>query len=91
MNHFKHLLFLSILCSLVLFTNCGEDEDEKKCVTCTNRSIGAGVEEIPFGCIGDENEYGDINDPDRNTYYTEADLQYWVDKEGYDIYECYWD
>ena len=31
MKHFKHLLFLSILCSLVLFTNCGEDagnEDE---------------------------------------------------------------
>ena len=27
MNHFKHLLFLSILCSLVLFTNCGEDAD----------------------------------------------------------------
>ena len=23
----KHLLFLSILCSLVLFTNCGEDEE----------------------------------------------------------------
>ena len=27
MKHFKHLLFLSILCSLVLFTNCGEDSD----------------------------------------------------------------
>ena len=27
MKHIKHLLFLSILCSLVLFTNCGEDED----------------------------------------------------------------
>ena len=27
MNHIKNLLFLSILCSLVLFTNCGEDED----------------------------------------------------------------
>ena len=26
MKHFKHLLFLSILCSLVLFTNCGDDE-----------------------------------------------------------------
>ena len=26
MKHFKHLLFLSILCSLVLFTNCGEDD-----------------------------------------------------------------
>ena len=28
MKHFKYLLFLSILCSLVLFTNCGgEGED----------------------------------------------------------------
>ena len=27
MNHLKHLLFVSTLCSLVLFTNCGEDED----------------------------------------------------------------
>ena len=27
MKHFKHLLFLSILCSLVLFTNCGEGDD----------------------------------------------------------------
>ena len=28
MKHFKHLLFLSILCSLVLFSNCGEDSDD---------------------------------------------------------------
>ena len=28
MKSFKHLLFLSILCSLVLFTNCGEDSDD---------------------------------------------------------------
>ena len=28
MKHFKHILFLSILCSLVLFTNCGEDSDD---------------------------------------------------------------
>ena len=27
MKNIKHLLFLSILCSLVLFTNCGEDSD----------------------------------------------------------------
>ena len=27
MKHFKHLLFLSILCSLVFFTNCGDSED----------------------------------------------------------------
>jgi len=28
MKHFKHLLFLSLLCSLVLFTNYGEDSDD---------------------------------------------------------------
>ena len=28
MKQIKHLLFLSILCSLVLFTNCGEDSDD---------------------------------------------------------------
>ena len=27
MRHFKHLIFLSILCSLVLFTNCGDSDD----------------------------------------------------------------
>ena len=27
MKNLKHLLFLSILCSLVFFTNCSEDED----------------------------------------------------------------
>ena len=26
MKNFKHLPFLSILCSLVLFSNCGDDE-----------------------------------------------------------------
>ena len=28
MRNFKYLLFLSILCSLVLFTNCGEDSED---------------------------------------------------------------
>ena len=27
MKNIKHLLFLSILCSLVLFTNCGDSDD----------------------------------------------------------------
>ena len=27
MKHFKNLLFLSILCSPVLFTNCGNNDD----------------------------------------------------------------
>ena len=30
MNNLKYLLLLSILCSLVLFTNCGDDNKEKK-------------------------------------------------------------
>ena len=29
MKNIKHLLFLSILSSLVLFTNCGEDEEQE--------------------------------------------------------------
>ena len=29
MKNFKHLLFLSILCSLVLFTNCGDSDDDR--------------------------------------------------------------
>ena len=28
MKQFKHFLFLSILCSLILLTNCGEDSDD---------------------------------------------------------------
>jgi len=27
MKNIKHLLFLSILCSLVLFTNCGDEDN----------------------------------------------------------------
>ncbi len=27
MKHFKHLLFLSVLCQLLVFTNCGEDDE----------------------------------------------------------------
>ena len=34
MNHLKNFLFLSILCSLVLFTNCGEDSDDPLCEAC---------------------------------------------------------
>ena len=33
MKNIKQLLFLSILCSLVLFTNCGEDEEEQETTT----------------------------------------------------------
>ena len=28
MNHFKNILLYSFICSLVLFTNCGEDSDD---------------------------------------------------------------
>ena len=38
MKHFKHLLFLSILCSLVLFTNCGEDSEDPVADTPTNNT-----------------------------------------------------
>jgi hypothetical protein len=36
MKPLKHLLFLSILCSLVLFTNCGEDSEDPVADTPTN-------------------------------------------------------
>ena len=38
MKHIKHLLFLSILCSLVLFTNCGEDSEDPVADTPTNNT-----------------------------------------------------
>ena len=66
MKHFKHLLFLSILCSLVLFTNCGEEEET--CITC---SYIFSDQLDPFGntteltseaiyCIADGYEYDDL-------------------------------
>ena len=39
MKDIKHLLFLSILCSLVLFTNCGDDDDDATVASFTG-SIG---------------------------------------------------
>ena len=39
MKNIKHLLFLSILCSLVLFTNCGDDDDDATVASFTG-SIG---------------------------------------------------
>ena len=38
MKNFKHLLFLSILCSLVLFTNCGDSDDPVADDTTNNNS-----------------------------------------------------
>ena len=38
MRNFKHLLFLSILCSLVLFTNCGDSDDPVADDTTDNNS-----------------------------------------------------
>ncbi len=40
MPHFKYLLLLSILYSLVLFTNCGEDSDDPIAVDTIDRIIG---------------------------------------------------
>ncbi|MAJ52181.1 MAG: Kazal-type serine protease inhibitor family protein [Flammeovirgaceae bacterium] len=34
MKQFKHFLFLSILCSLILLTNCGEDSDDPQKTDC---------------------------------------------------------
>ena len=46
MNSLKHLLFLNILCSLVLFTNCGEDSEDaitsKPTLTITISPSGGG-------------------------------------------------
>jgi len=67
MKNFKHLLLLSILCSLVLFTNCGEDEDK----TCTTCSFIFSDQLDAFGdttkltaeaiyCIADGYEYDDL-------------------------------
>ena len=35
MKNIKHLLFLSILCSLVLFTNCGDSDDPLRMIQLT--------------------------------------------------------
>jgi len=43
MPHFKYLLLLSILYSLVLFTNCGEDSDDPIAVDTIDRIIGSWV------------------------------------------------
>ena len=40
MKNIKHLLFLSILCSLVLFTNCGDSDDPVADVGPFTGSIG---------------------------------------------------
>lgn len=75
MKHFKHLLFQSILCSLVLFTNCGEDEDlgdKRICISCEEEQADGKVLFVQ-ACVGDNTVSGG------NTYYTEATLQLWAD------------
>ena len=75
MKHIKHLLFLSILCSLVLFMNCGEAElpgDKRICITCEEEQADGKVLNIQ-ACVGDNTVSGG------NTYYTEATLQLWAD------------
>ena len=56
MKYFKHLLFLSILCSLVLFTNCGEDEGEGPFYT---------PQGLPVA--DDDNSTDDVNTDDSST------------------------
>jgi len=47
MKNFKHILFLSILCSLVLFTNCGEDEGEGPFYTPQGLPVADGITSKP--------------------------------------------
>ena len=59
MKHLKQLLFLSILCSLLVFTNCGEDE--VTCAICDDYRW-VGLNDYPMDtfknsltrCVGDE-------------------------------------
>ena len=73
-KHFKHLLFLSILFSLVLFTNCGDEDlgDKRICTTCEEEQADGKVLFVQ-ACVGDVTVSGG------NTYYTEATLQLWAD------------
>ena len=72
-----------------MFTNYGKDEDEKKCITCGQEGVGVGVF-FYEAYLGNETEYiaGIQYNPDGNTYYTESDLQLWVDRGSG---ECTWD
>ena len=75
MKHFKNLLFLSILCPLLVFTNCGEDEylgDKRICISCEEEQADGKVLFVQ-ACVGDNTVSGG------NTYYTEATLQLWAD------------
>ena len=55
MKHFKHLLFLSILCSFVMFTNCGEDSEDP-------------VAEAPTNTTDDDNTDDGTTDPVNYTF-----------------------
>ena len=65
MKHLKHLLLLSILYSLVLFTNCGDD---KTCATCSSTfsnqldAFGdtTNLTSEAIYCIADGHEYDDL-------------------------------
>jgi hypothetical protein len=61
--------------SLVLFTNCGEDEDlgdKRFCISCEEEQPDGKVYNIQ-ACVGDNTVSGG------NIYYTEATLQLWAD------------
>ena len=83
MKHLKNLLFLSILCPLLVFTNCGEDE-----VTCATCSIIYSNQLDAFGNVTEltgksSSCIGHILNGDTVSY---ADLQ-----TGVDNGECTWD
>jgi len=60
MRNFKHLLFLSILCSLVLFTNCGEDSEDPVADTPTNNTDDDNTDD-------DSTDDGNIDDSSTDT------------------------
>ena len=58
MKHFKHLPFLSIFCSLVLFTNCGNDEGYCVCYIYEN-GVQTRIDETESGNCQSESYFID--------------------------------
>jgi len=68
MKNFKHILFLSILCSLVLFTNCGEDEGEGPFYTPQGLPVADGITSKPTLTITISPSGGGSVSPQGGTY-----------------------
>ena len=88
MKYFKHLLFLSILCSLVFFTNCGEDSEDPVTDNPTNTDNpiyldenGVTIKSYDWGEVGD---IGEI-DGEEFVIISENELRERI-KNGGDLY-----